>query len=497
MEQSLHEQITQLLAHIDAERSEEPITGAVAEEGTCITTGNSEHARRPRRVVNVYIDIQEDAHETQEREDAEDTRADVPIIESTLDRVDEMPQTAARSTPPIASPLPHHQRRVQKNSRARLVPIVMLILCLLVIGILTTHYVFALLAPTAIVTIVPVSTAISTTATLHVVTGSANPTTATPHLSGLVLASVTMNRAQTIPTTGMTHQEARAGTGRITFYNAAPYVQTIPAGTLMTGADGVQVVTDEDAVIPAVSYPTLGQATVSAHATITGPLSNIGARDLYGPCCRLNVSAVNSAFGGGQNARTYQTVSQEDRKTVTSSLKASLDASTQAALQAQVHTDETLLTPLACQEHTTADHEVGDEAQQLHITMSETCMGIAYHTQAAHDLALQIVSQAATKHLGEGYRRVGEIQITTNTTTATGHGDSELHLTIAGTWAYQFTERTCEQIKALLAGKSKAQAITTVLQVPGVESASVSIENATTLPTDIQHIQVAVIQILP
>lgn len=160
-----------------------------------------------------------------------------------------------------------------------------------------------------------------------------------------------------------------------------------------------------------------------------------------------------------------------------------------------VHVDETLITPLACQQHTSADHQVGDEAQYLHVTMSETCTGEAYSTLGYHDLALHVVSQAAaSKQLGEGYSWVGDVQATTNTTTATGHGESDLQITVAGTWAYQFTQAECEHIKALVAGTSKAQAITTVLHVPGVESASVSIENETTLPSDTQHIQVAIVQ---
>ena len=34
----------------------------------------------------------------------------------------------------------------------------------------------------------------------------------------------------------------------MTFYNAAPYAQTVAAGTVLTGADGVEIVTDAPAV---------------------------------------------------------------------------------------------------------------------------------------------------------------------------------------------------------------------------------------------------------
>src|SRR5258708_28613048 len=123
-----------------------------------------------------------------------------------------------------------------------------------------------------------------------------------------VLPSITMSQQKAGPTTGKGHKNSSQATGYITFYNAAPSVQTVVAGTLITGSDGTQVVTDQDVNIPAVSYPTLGQANVSAHTTSVGPSGNIKAGDIYGPCCRLNVSAVNGTFSGGQNAYDYQMI---------------------------------------------------------------------------------------------------------------------------------------------------------------------------------------------
>ena len=305
-----------------------------------------------------------------------------------------------------------------------------------------------------------------------------------------------MSQAQTVPTTGIVHQEARAGRGRITFYNAAPYVQVVSAGTLIPAANGIQIVTEQDAVVPAAIYPTFGQASVTAHTTMTGPGGNLRTGVIYGPCCRLNLSAVNSAFSGGQDARTYQTVSAADMHTVTTTLKASLDTSVQAALDAQVRADETLLVPFPCQQSTSTDHQVGEEAQQVRVTMSETCTGEAYSTQEYHDLATQIVSQAATKELGEGYTLVGEVQATTNSTMTKGHGVIDLSITIAGTWAYRFTQAEREQIKMMLVGKSRAEAITALLHMPGIQSASVSIEHGDTVPSESTQVQVIILQMI-
>ena len=75
-----------------------------------------------------------------------------------------------------------------------------------------------------------------------------------------------------------------------------------------------------------------GQVSVPAHATSSGPAGNIKAGDIYGPCCRVNVFAANSAFRGGQDARSFPMVTQQDMDGAVTTLKASLTQSVQAAL---------------------------------------------------------------------------------------------------------------------------------------------------------------------
>jgi len=294
-----------------------------------------------------------------------------------------------------------------------------------------------------------------------------------------------MSQARTAPATGTAHQDAQTARGAITFYNAAPTQQIVNAGTLLTGADGIQIVTEQDAIIPAAVLPTDGQMTVSAHAVVTGPAGNIAARDIYGACCRLNVFAVSGPFHGGQDARSYPTVTPQDINTVTSSLKTSLDQSVQAALQTQVQSNETLITPVPCQQSVTADHQPGEEATQVHISVSETCTGAVYQTQAYQDAITQIETQQATAQLGDGYLLAGMVQGSIMQVTIKDHQQIALTVKIAGTWVYQFPQDEQQRITALIAGKGKAQALTLLEHVPGVQAVSFTIKNdAATLPTD-------------
>ncbi len=80
----------------------------------------------------------------------------------------------------------------------------------------------------------------------------------------------------------------------------------------------------------------------------------------------------NGPFHGGQNARSYQMVAQQDINEVASSLKASLDQGVQAALSQQVQSNETLVIPAPCTSNVTPDHKVGEEASQVQVTVSET-----------------------------------------------------------------------------------------------------------------------------
>jgi hypothetical protein len=360
-------------------------------------------------------------------------------------------------------------------------------LCLLLV-LVVLAFVLSPWFTSATVTIIPVTQQISTTSTVTVVTGQ-TPTGA-QQITGSMLSPVSMSQAKTVPTTGKGHQDAQAASGSITFYNSATYVQTVTAGTLLVGADGTQVVTDQDVTIPAATMPTEGQATVSAHALQTGPAGNIQASDIYGACCRANVFAANGPFTGGQAARDFQAVSQADMKNAVSSLKSSLDQSIQAALKTQVASDQTLITPLSCQESVTPDHQVGGEATQLHVSLTETCTGATYNTENLQRLVLQQINWQA-RTLGKGYMLTGAIQNSILAATPQAHGAVTLQVRSTASYAYQFSQQQQQNIKAMIAGKSKAQATSMLLQVTGVQSVSLSLSYGDQLPNDPNHIQLA------
>ena len=460
MDEQVQQEINEILAHLDAQ------------EG--IATFQPSEGQQETEVVDVFI-----VH--RQVEDPEP-----PTVEGTLaatsdeQEIQRAPGEQETTEEPALPPLP-------RKPRHRALPFVVGALCVLTAGLLTAAALLMLLAPSATVTIIPASAQITMTRTITIISAHAN--VAQQQIPGRPLDTMTLSQAKTVPTTGIGHEPAQAAHGLVTFYNALPAPQTIPAGELLTGADGVAVVTLQDAVIPAGTLATNGQVTVPAQAANVGPQGNIAANALYGKCCRDNVFVSNDSFHGGESARSYQMVAQQNISAVASSLKASLDQGVQAALSQQVQPNETLVTPVPCTSSVTPDHKVGEEASQVQVTVSETCTGEVYDTSAFHDLLMQEITQQATEQVGTGYGLVGDLQTsTTKVMVNTRQATVTLQVKTSSTWVYQFSQAQQDQMKLTIRGKSKDEAIALLLRMPGVQTASISTHNGTTIPTDMQRI---------
>jgi hypothetical protein len=421
--------------------------------------------------------------------------ADGPVVESTIAPSSDpssQPTTGELDTPPSDDGMPSPLPPLTRPSRRKLALWIGIgasaTLALMVVLLLVSPLILA--APVT-VTIIPSSRVISTIMQVTLSTGL-HP--APGSLPGRALPTLSLSETLTVPTTGIGHQQAEPGHGTVTFYNAAPEIQTIPAGTLLTGKDGVEVVTDTDAVIPAAAYPSFGEATVAAHTAITGPAGNIAANDLYGPCCRLNVSAVNHAFSGGHNARTFPMVSYQDVAKVEGVLHPQLIKSMKAAFLTDLRMGESLLTPFACREQVDGSAGIGDEATSLTLMLTETCSADAYQTQELTALVTGQLVARAQHEVGSGYTLVGNItpQVL-NAMPVTGKPHTQL-LSVrgTGTWAYQFGEQQIEQMAREIAGKNAAQATNILLHSPGVSQ--VNVGTGGTLPADPARIHVLVIE---
>ncbi len=347
------------------------------------------------------------------------------------------------------------------------------------LAVLLAHlFLPAFLAPPATVTIIPMSRVLTTITTLS--------------LQDRPLGPLTLAQTTTVSATGHRHQGARRARGAMTFFNGLLTSQTIAAGTVLTGSDGVQVATDRAAFIPAGNPPVYGEVTVPAHALLPGSQGNLRAGDIHQACCAPSVVAENlAAFTGGKDARDDMVVTRADLDTAAITLKASLDRVERAALQSQVNGDEVLVS-LPCGTRITSDHRVGDPATSLQVTITATCHGLASPKNAVEEAAQQALAQQATHELERGYTLLGTIQVTVLQATITdqARGMATIQVQAEATYAYQLSQQEEQYIRHLIAGTSRGEALSDLLHLPGIQSATVS---AATLPADPDTIQIVIV----
>jgi hypothetical protein len=288
----------------------------------------------------------------------------------------------------------------------------------------------------------------------------------------------------------------------VTFYNAAPYSQTVAAGTVLTGNDGVEIVTDAPAIIPAGNPPIEGEVTVPAHATAIGPQGNIAPLDLNGLCCVAGVSVKNTtAFHDGQDAYDYPMVTQADIDQASGPLLAALTPATQASLQREVHPNERLVGQVQCQPAITSDHPVGSDASQVTVSVSVICRAQVYDHEAVVRLVTNVLRQQALTTLGTDYALQGTISTTIIQAGIPPHakpGTLTLLVTGQGVWVYQVHRAEQSRLSRLIAGLSRQAAVQVLQQQEQHHLAGVHIQITglwapdTTLPTDPARIRLLV-----
>jgi hypothetical protein len=293
------EDINAILQCMHHQHSEQPAYALPVEERE-----SRENEAEPAAIETIHVYFVRES----ELEDA----ADEHVVESTVAALEDEP-TGARTLPlpeveehaPLLKPSTHTTHASLTSWIAGVV--VMLLLMLIAFQVLLPF-----LTPTPTITLAPSVRDLPITATMVAAPGA----TTRNRIPARQLTPLTLIQSTTAVATGKGHQNAEVAVGTITFFNGLFTSQTIAAGTTLTGSDGVEVVTDQLAVIPAASAstpPTYGQVTVSAHALYPGPQGNIPVHDINQTCCLPSVLAQNTnAFRGGQLERDYTVVTRKD-----------------------------------------------------------------------------------------------------------------------------------------------------------------------------------------
>jgi hypothetical protein len=374
-----------------------------------------------------------------------------------------------------------------------------LIVCLLAILFLATTGLWLGLAPllrppTATLVISPAYREMRAVIPLSAVLFS--PTDPLRQVEARQLQVSTPARSQTTGVTGVQYTSAVAATGTVVYYNEASSWLTVGSGVILTGSDGMQVVTEAQVSVPPgdppVSYGI--SAPVPVKAMQAGARGNIAAHDLKGPCCMAGIAVDNlEALSGGWNPRPYAVVSKEDIARVEKALSPELTRSSRSLLQGQVHAHELVVGPPVCTSHATVTPPVGSKAQLATVSVEVTCRNGAYDSSLALQKALSLYKRQVAGELGPDYvlqadhvravlRPGGPVKGQV--------GSVSLPVSVDGVWVYRWDSDTITRLVHRVAGMERGKALGFLVQDTGVLTAHILLTGSTTLPADPDNIRV-------
>ncbi len=476
MQRSIEEEVSQFLATLDQKN-----TGG---RSSPPSQKDQEQYTDPEETYHIYpidgglVILKEDP--------AQEYGTGTVVDSLTTDR-----QNIPSELPETAAPAPANATQ-EKNGGVSASFFFAIFLALLIpVGVLLLDLALILNPPTATITIVPVTHNLTTTQTLQITSSPKTPN----QILGQVFSPLSITQSVTVPATGHAHQDAKAATGTLTFYNLSLTAQTVEAGTQITGEDGTQIVTDQAAIIPPASQtipPTYGQVSTSAHALNSGPQGNIQRGDINGTYGQSILVQNPVSFTGGVAARDFTIATKSDISNATNSLVQELTQNAQAALNTKLQAGIGLI--FSCSNTTHPDHRIGQEATQIAITGSVTCLEASYDISSLQKSIARILNNKAQEKFGPGYTLFSQAQIEKIHAQILGN---QAYIQIRGTGVsfYQIGKLSLTELKKSLAGKTEAKAHAYLTSLPWVSQVNISglYDDQTRLPTDTNRIKMAFI----
>ncbi len=414
---------------------------------------------------------------------------------------------AGSGQPPLrGAPPPVRGRRGNtppRRSRALLLLLLLLLLTALISGFVyssinpagfqtTVVRPFSNLLPVqsnpATISVVPDSKEVQDSYVLQAVTTQPNADQLQVGMRNLNVAPDAQNK--TVAGTGHGQIAAVAAKGRLTFLNGSFSPFTVGSGTVISASNGVSVVTDQPAVIPAgVPGGANGSTSVSAHAVTGGTGGDLDQGAINKGCCSNQnfVFVKNDApFTGGVDAQSYTYVRQGDVDTAAAPLESTLSQQASTQFKQQLKSNEQLVGNPTCNSNVQVPPgTVGNQGHAIAsatITVTAKCTGVAYDRGAAQAIAKDRLQKKANIDPGQGYSLVGNIA--TDVSISKVNADSiSLLANARGIWVYQFDTAKQQAMAKQLAGKKVSDARTFINAQNGINNAKIDAKGDT-LPTD-------------
>lgn len=309
------------------------------------------------------------------------------------------------------------------------------------------------------------------------------------------------SQPQTVQGTGHSHTQGASAQGTLTFFNGKFVTQTILQGTVLSGKDGVQVVSDMTINLPPVdNNGKLGTGTVTAHIVNPGVKGNIVALDINQTCCGTNTIFVKNTvpFTGGEDPKDYTFVQQSDVDAVLNASKVGLEQQARNAMNGQVAAGQQLLgQSVQCSSKADASQLIGDKGQNIaatQVTVTSSCHGTSYDQGALQQAVSARMQARAAQEAGPGYILAGKLQPGVVIQMSQTHGALVLVAHASGTWVYQLSPAQKHTLVQKIAGHTIDQARAILADQIGVQNVFITIGsgNKEQLPADAGQIALQV-----
>lgn len=344
---------------------------------------------------------------------------------------------------------------------------------------------------TASVNITPSHVRLDQTYAISAVTGS--PVVSQQQVSARALLSSSAQQSRTFPATGQGTTPATQAHGAVTFTSNASHPISISPNTKIDAGSGLIAYPDTSFVLSPHS-----SVTQSAYISTTGPDGNIPAGTINDRCCSGRVTAYNSsAFTGGANATTYTAVAQSDFNNAfaaVNQMQAAEISGAQASISSQIRTNEKLAGSIQCSPLASYDHHIGDHASSITGSVSVTCSAEVYDQQGATAMAAHLLQSKAISNPHAPLALSDPITTVVKQVQVQSDGIIALQVEVSSSAAFQFNNSQKQALAALLAGKSKQQALSILQKQTGISSATITLSNsnANSLPTTTTAITIVV-----
>jgi hypothetical protein len=427
--------------------------------------------------------------------------------QGTTDTLTPKPTTDQLGTPPIIEgdiaaseitgtvPLAPPKREFHFNYWLLIAAILVVILASEHVPALLTYIQTTYFHRQATVTLFSTQKQVAHTYTFLAVTGT--PDAEQQQVPSRLISSTSPAQTVTLQATGTAQTQPTNAYGIVTFYNDAPYAQTIDAGTVITGNDGIQIVTDQAVTIAAGTGATNGSISVPAHTLQAGTQANISRYDVNRLCCISGMRAINASdFTGGKDPISYTVVSSTDIAAAQKKAASSLDPQAKGAITAQVKPTEKELTALQCSFTTQATPKVGEKATATTVSVAESCDMQVYDHALLQTKASSQFLQDIAHTLGTGFLPKHDLSVSLTKTRLVdqSHHTYTLLVSVSATLLYRPTPQQVQRLTTLIAGKSLTQARTQLLHMQGIAGVYIQPvhQNDGTLPADPTQIDIIV-----